>query len=52
MTQVEDTIYLGSNVNQNGNTNKEIARRTKDCIVTWKRLGILWKQAACTVRES
>ena len=51
VTQVEDAIYLGVNLNYKMNINKEILKRQQQVIITWKKLSEFWKHGNCSTRD-
>ena len=42
-----DTIYLGANINTKARVNEEISRRIGQCVYTWKKLSVFWKNSTC-----
>ena len=49
--RVQDVIYLGVNINQQMNIQKEINMRIQTAMATWKRLDEFWRGSNCTVRQ-
>ena len=44
-----DTIYLGANINNRANVDREISRRISASVIIWKRLEFLWKHSVCDI---
>eukprot|EP00974_Lingulodinium_polyedra_P112826 10920245-Lingulodinium_polyedra.AAC.1 len=50
MKEAEEAQYLGSVINERGDPAKEISKRLRDTMITWRRLSEFWKHANCSVR--
>ena len=43
LDKTQDVTYLGNNLNQTVNLNREITQRIQEAMTTWRRLALFWK---------